>query len=241
MPLSKIKSIPNKKWIKYYTAKENLYAYIEKNTDLLRQDFPEGKYVRAIRYCKDCEVMETIAKDIENLDKIFKEIVNKNAHHVSCPVIIKDVENININFLPAFKSLKVTKETTKKKNGILQLWTVTELEGLWGEKFEENRKKYNLKYATENLVGYDYESLLEFAKVDYIQARKKTGYQAIASVRKIGESKSKRYKYGLIIVDKIPNINVVNKEGPHLSNRLEKKYKKFELEIPTSMELYIKK
>lgn len=216
----------NFQWRSYYVLKEEVYEYIERNTKELKQNSDE-KYRRCIRYTEDENILENISNYIKELDDEYRKIVGEKKLHLALPVIIRDVENININVLNAFKSITVSR---KKKNEYLPICSVDELKRKYeGEdEFKAVFKKYQL--ATDGaLIGIKYESLLKLANAKHIQARTKTGNQYIALIRKKGENKSTRHRYGFIVLDRAARVHLANEEAPR-SHKLELTCKKFELE-----------
>lgn len=226
-----------KRWSDYYSHKEFLYKLIEEKTKLLIKN-EDGKYKRCVRYTEDKEALEELDYYIKQLDIKYKEALGGNGRHIDLPIILNDVENININVFEAFRSIKVTKEDEDK---CLTIGKMVDLAAIWKDKFLENFNKYGLE-SNKIEYGIGYDKLLELAKANSIQVRQHTGLQYVALVRKVNERRSKKYKYGCIILDREANINFSNKEAIRSNRRVENLYKKFELEIPhdPSLEFYIK-
>ena len=200
-------------WKEFYNKRNNLYYYIEENTKLLRRDDELGNTKhskeRAIFYTKDEGILQTIVDKIEELTKMFDELNWGKRKSPDIPVILKDIENINIVINPAYTSIKITRETPDKCFKISNMKT---LSFFWKDDLPELFKKYKL-FNVLSSVYIEYQDLLNIAGEDELQARRYTGSKYMLQVRKIGEHSSTKYRYGLMVLNTNPIINDTNKQA----------------------------
>lgn len=197
-------------WKKFYDMKEELWNLIARETTEL--DDSSGKFERWLCLTTDEKLLQKIEELIKKLNRQYRIATKEKCEFKQIPIILRAVENIIINSYDSYSSSKIVKGTAI---GMLQVSAVDILEVFWREDYKKNLKKYKLVENREkNKIYMGYEDLLELANARVIQIRNYTGQRYTLNVRRVGERLSKRYRYGIVIVD---NENVVvehaNKEA----------------------------
>lgn len=229
-----------KEWKKFYNIKDELLGLLFNNTEVLNDS--SSKYTRCICFTEDKELLEKIellGKELNIQYKIASEDI-KDCREI--PVILNDVENIIINSYESYSSYKYEKGSRLSSVGTVQVSYVSLLEDFWGKNYEKNLKKYKLLENREkNRVSMKMEDILELASAKVIQKRTPTGLRYTLNIRKVGETLSKRYKYGIMIIDKKAAVSFANKEAKR-KHSLEVSGERVEFPFPTVLDcdLFIK-
>ena len=207
---------------------KELFRLIENETKLLT-GIEDNLYRRELRFTENKEVLDKLKmliEEFEVIDKILHEETGKDLKKFfydddeteeseykmrkrNFPIIIENAENVVINRLKASRSFKITKDYKKD----IILGSIFKFKQVFGSDYEEVKRQHNLTEVDEKIC-ITAKDLLEWTGTEEVQARKDTGFQYILNIRKIGERRSKRYKYGLMIFDRIPAITNANKESP---------------------------
>lgn len=228
-------------WRKFYEIKEELWNLIARETTEL--DDSSGKFERWLCLTTDEELLQKIEKLIKKLNRQYRIATKEKGEFKQIPIILRAVENVIINSYDSYSSSKIIKGTATSAIGMLQVSAVDILENFWGEDYKKNLKKYKLiENRGKNKIYMGYEDLLELANARVIQIRNYTGQRYTLNVRSVGEQLSKRYRYGIVIVD---NNNIVvkhaNKEAKR-SHSLEISGERVKFPFPEALncDLFIK-
>lgn len=248
-------------WSKYLHQQDRMMEFIEENTINLSMD-SDGEYIRKINYTSNKDTLKIIEENLGKLEKFYKKINDNKKLHQNFPVILKGVENINININSATKSFPINRLDKEKLDKTLTLCTFeTNVEPKTDPHFltfYKLQEKYHLRFSFITLfrtIGYGqnkkskeiklcfvkikYKDLLDLTNTNKLQIHISTGNQYILNVRKVGENRSKRYRYGFVILDKEARINKANKEAKR-THCLENTLEKYEFPFPTICKIYIK-
>lgn len=237
------------RWKEYFLLENSILDYINSNTICLTNDTTnqEIKYIRKIMYTSDKNIIKNLEKKIKNLKSKYIEILGKDTNRMSrnFPIIIKNVENINMNMNSAYQSLQIDRTTKKNMNKIFHLTDIffDDIETM--KKINKVKEKYNLIIENTEInengqeeainiwkISIKGEDLLDISNSNKLQLHYFTGTQFILNIRKKGENRSKRYKYGVVILDSKPTISNSNKEARRshtLDNTCDKFYFEFEI------------
>lgn len=195
-------------WKKFYDMKDELWKLIARETKGL--DDSSGKLERWLCFTDNEELLKKIEESTKKLNKQYQKASKEKVGYRNAPVILKGVENIIINSYDSYSSRKIEKGTSSAMGRIL-VSKITMLESFWGKSYKKNLKKYKLiENREKNKIYIGYEDLLELANARVIQIRNYTGQRYTLNVRSVGEQLSKRYRYGIVIVD---NNNIVVKHA----------------------------
>lgn len=236
-----------KEWNEYFKLERHTWSWIVENTEeILQTDPPSNfyKYIRCIRLLKDLSLLKQMKLKIKKLDSLYKKLSNTNISHRNLPVILNDVEQINLSINEAYTSISIT-EKTPNETFVLKKYVNVNFSEEY-EKYKETcklLKKVNLTFHTkETKSGIEilvkYKNLLSFAGTKHIQARKHTGLDYRLRIRKKNETKSARKRYNFII---LTNEAIIVRSNPQAQrpHRLEKIKEKVELPIKTRYTFYI--
>lgn len=244
-------------WRNYYKLQEKTFEYINDNTNLL--DSENGlvtKYIREIRYTEDEEVLREIEKRINKLEKEYFKVAETKKLHDNFPMILKNVRNININSFVAKKSFAINILDENLDSKLLDLAFLKinldinkDLTYIDIKKYEKQYKLFldlmNDYNDKGELIGYtlrvaiSHKDLLNLAKANKLQIHMYTGTQYILNVRKFEENKSKRYKYGYVILDRKAIIQKANKQAQR-SHSFNNTLDIVEFPFHTNISIYIK-
>ena len=227
-------------WKKFYSIKDKLLGLLFNNTEVLNDS--SSKYTRCICFTEDRELLEKIETLGKELNAQYKIASKDMKDYKEIPVILKDIENIIINSYESYSSCKYEKGSRSSSLGTVQVSYVSLLEDFWGKTYEKNLKKYNLIENREtNRVSMKMEDILALANAKVIQKRTPTGLRYTLNIRKIGETVSVRYKYGILIIDKKATVSFANKEAKR-RHSLDIIGERVEFPFPTALDcdLFIK-
>ena len=228
-------------WRKFYQLKDELWKLIANKTAQL--DDSSGKLSRWICLTTDEELLKKIEFLSKELNGQYKIASKENKDYRETPTIIRDVENIIINSYDSYSSRTYTEDSPLSKLATITVNTVTSLEDIWGKSYEKNLKKYKLiEDRKRNVVAMGVDDIIELSNAKSIQIRHKTGLRYTLNVRKIGEQVSKRYKYGIVIVNNEDVvINQANKEAKR-KHSLDVSGERVEFPFPVNLncEVFIK-
>lgn len=227
-------------WKKFYNIKDELFDILFKNTEVLNES--SSKYTRCICFTEDKNLLERIDFLTKELNEQYKIASEDNKDYKETPIILYDVENIVINSYESYSSYKFTKGSSQSISGIIKVNTVTALESEWGKNYQKNLEKYNLiENREKNRVEIRIEDILNLVNAKVIQKRTSTGLRYTLNIRKFGENISKRYKYGIIVIDKKAIVSFANKEAKR-KHSLEVSGERVEFPFPTILncDLFIK-
>ena len=257
--MSKLINEKKEKWSKYLYQQDKVFDFIYNNTEELDCQ-TKNEYIRKIRYASSETTLKLIEEKLNELEKLYKEInENKKLHH-NFPIILKNAENINVIVNPAIKSLTINRLEKEKLDKILDLTSFYIEDNYDNDETAIEHKRLQEKYkllfsirstsrysliekklisGKEFFIGIKYKDLLELANANKLQVHISTGNQYILNIRKIGENRAKRYKYGFIILDKKVKINNANKEAKRIHS-LKNTLEKYEFPFPIRCNIYIK-
>lgn len=228
-------------WRKFYEIKDELWSLISRETTEL--DDSSSKLSRWICLTTDEKLLKKIEDLIKKLNKQYKIAAKEKGDYKYTPVILRNVENIIINSYDSYSSYRIEKGTRISATGVIRVSKISMLENFWRKDYNKNIKKYKLIENKENNNVYmNYDDLLELANARVIQARNLTGKRYTLNVRRVGEQLSKRYRYGIVIVDnENVIINYANKEAKR-SHSLEISGERVKFPFPedTPCDLFIK-
>ena len=228
-------------WRKFYEIKDELWSLISRETTEL--DDSSSKLSRWICLTTDEELLKKIEDLIKKLNKQYKIAAKEKGDYKYTPVILRGVENIIINSYDSYSSYRIEKGTRISAIGVIRVSKISMLENFWRKDYNKNIKKYKrIENKENNNVYMEYEDLLELANARVIQARNLTGKRYTLNVRRVGEQLSKRYRYGIVIVDnENVIINYANKEAKR-SHSLEISGERVKFPFPedTPCDLFIK-
>ena len=201
-------------WSDFYKTKEELFYFIGRNVEILQDDSNDVS-IRCICFTENQEVLKKIESLTKQLNEKYRIATKTKNNYSKAPVILQDIENIIINSYDAYSSKAIIKGSPLNIESTIKVNDIDTLKNHWGKNYEKNLKKYKLlEYTKRDIVIIGFEQLLELANAKIIQMRKATGKRYVLNIRKIGENLSKRYKYGIVIVNTKPVIEFANKEAP---------------------------
>lgn len=199
-------------WKKFYDLRNSIYELILKNAEFL--DDSSSKFYRWLCYIKDKDLLKKIDILIKEMNEQYKIASKEEKEYRETPIILNDVENIIINSYDSYSSQSIVKGTIMARLGLVKLSSIDILKQVWGENYNKNLKNYKLiENRRNNTVVIGFEDLLTLANARVIQERNFTGKRYTLNVRKTGENISTRYKYGIVLLDKRPNVVFANKEA----------------------------
>ncbi|WP_448821965.1 hypothetical protein [Cetobacterium sp.] len=240
-------------WKKYYKLQEEVFDFIFKNSEVIT-DNRSSKYIRTINYVEDKEKLKMIKRKINKLAKEYKEVSGKERLPYNFPIILNDVENININTNTAVQSFSITRKEENNRQYFKPLKEFKREFNFDVEKINEVMKKYKLEIERKEIdleddeedektivesVYITYKNLLDLAGADVIQVHIPNGIEYILTIRKIGETRSKKQRYGFIILDNLATVQYSTKQAKR-SHSYEKTLEKFEFSFETVATYYIK-
>lgn len=248
-----------KLWREYYQAKDELIEFINLHSMELENDTKESfkktyeEYIRKIVYTEKAEDIENKLQELKAkyIKAIKSEQPSKEITRMpkNFPQVIRGAKNIVINVNNAIQSIGIDRATKKNLNTFFPL--VSYYEGTSIEKeIEKLGKKYSLyisrfeeeiggelvKVCYAEIKGND---LLEVANANKLQLHIQTGNQYILNIRKEGEQRAKRYKYGFTILDNKPSIIRANKEETR-EHRLVNTCEQFRFGFAINFQIFIK-